>query len=141
MFKYISILLLLIVASEGAEKSYYFQKIYSWSDLGEIPKNSFVYPMKKILESLYNGKPEDSIKYFSEDAIYQPDLTSDNFYYILTEIKSRSKGLFENIRVSFHEVKSELKIILRIKKNNIYITQAIFNLKQIDGKWIIVRMG
>ena len=137
--KYLFIYSFLLITSVSAE---YKMGSYKLSEMGEIPKDSLVYPVSKFIEAMKANKVEDCLNYLTEELLYDKDNYSDNFFMKVSRaIKERefSDKHSEEIKLSQRKGYIELTYFINGKKEE--QTFIFFRVKKIKGKLKIYYLG
>jgi hypothetical protein len=92
-------ILILLFAFASVQADYPVDEGYSYSDLGEISPDSYVYPGYMLIQAFKDNKPWEALKYCTEDAIEYVDLNRESFYYFLKYNVVAFKHL-ENTRIT-----------------------------------------
>ena len=92
-------ILILLFALAPVQADYPVDEGYSYSDLGEISPDSYVYPGYMLIQAFKDNKPWEALKYCTEEALVRADLGLESFYYYLKYNSVAFKNL-ENTRIA-----------------------------------------
>ena len=92
-------ILILLFAFASVQADYPVDEGYSYSDLGEISPDSYVYPGYMLIQAFKDNKPWEALKYCTEEALVRMDLNFGSFYYELKYNSVAFKNL-ENTRIA-----------------------------------------
>ncbi|EDM29297.1 hypothetical protein LNTAR_22944 [Lentisphaera araneosa HTCC2155] len=137
-------ILILLFAFASVQADYPVDEGYSYSDLGEISPDSYVYPGYMLIQAFKDNKPWEALKYCTEEALVDADLSGKTFYYILKYNSVAFKNL-ENTEVTIRSRAEGVVSVSYFGDDSIAHEKAVsarfrVTVEKVDGKYMITEI-
>ena len=138
-------ILILLFAFASVQADYPVDEGYSYSDLGEISPDSYVYPGYMLIQAFKDNKPWEALKYCTEEALVEKEIESRIPFYYFLKYNSVAFKHLENTRVTIRS-RAEGGVSVNYRgDSSLAHKKAIHGsfrvvVEKIDGKYMITEI-